>query len=206
MTNSSALIIMKNVEKRYGRRLVLVIDDFTISSGDRVLLLGRNGSGKSTLLRLLAGISRPSSGKLARPRQVTIGYAPQAGGLYPDMTLRDNLAIFHRLYGGKSAERLVAHQFIGDTGLGPLIDVQVGELSGGFRKLAALACVLASSTPEALLLDEPTADLDEKHASLVIDVLQRESAKLAFLVVSSHPTHGLDFLKRRVFIENGRIT
>jgi ABC-2 type transport system ATP-binding protein len=206
MMSDGALITMHNVRKRYGDRLVLTIDNFSVCPGDRILLVGRNGSGKSTLLRLLAGISLPSSGKLRRSEMVTVGYVPQVGGLYSDMTVRQNLAIYDGLAGGKSAETSVARRFVEYLGLGTLMDLQVSQLSGGFRRLAALACVLDSSTTSALVLDEPIAGLDEKHAGLVLDALHRESSKRPFMIVSGHSADSLDFLERRIFMEAGRIT
>jgi ABC-type multidrug transport system ATPase subunit len=202
---SDAVIRFWNVEKRYGRRVALAIDDFSISSGERLLLLGPNGSGKSTLLRLLDGISRPTKGRIDRamPERIRIGFVPQAGGLYGDMSLRQNLAIFHRFFGNYGARPIVRRTFIEDAGLGRVMDVPLAELSGGLQKLATLACMFTSA-PDALLLDEPTAGLDVKRAGLVLGVL-RAWERLAFLVVSSHHVEGFDFIQRRVEIRDGNL-
>src|SRR5258708_17058482 len=95
LAETSVLIRLNDVQKWYGARRGLAIDEFVINGGDNVLLIGANGSGKSTLLRVVAGITLPTSGTVDRTAlaRITIAYVPQGGGLYGDMTLRENLTI-----------------------------------------------------------------------------------------------------------------
>ncbi|MGE5218162.1 MAG: ATP-binding cassette domain-containing protein [Chloroflexota bacterium] len=199
------LLQITKVQKRYRGRTVLSIDSFALAEGDKINLQGRNGSGKSTFLRLLAGISAPTSGQLGATdafRHLTVGYVPQAGGLYEDMTLRQNLAIFSRLYCNRPP--LENDEILAEAGLARFLDVPVGVLSGGFQKLAALTCALAGR-PNALLLDEPTVDLDKQHARQIHDILEKLVSTLSFIVVSSHDAPVFPFLARNVVLIDGHI-
>jgi ABC-2 type transport system ATP-binding protein len=183
---------------------VLYIDDFNLTLGDSVLLLGHNGSGKSTLLRILAGATILTSGKISRSpmlRDLRVGYVPQAGGLYGDMTLRENLQIYCRIFGvAWTASRLNNLHF--SDALQSILDLPVAQLSGGTQKLATLACILAVE-PEALLLDEPASDLDGRHVEELYAVLAGLCARLKFIVVSTHDVRGLDFLRRKLELVDG---
>jgi len=201
------LLRMANVEKQYGARKVLSVQDFALAAGDRILLLGANGSGKSTLMRIIAGVTLISRGRLERSAELArmvIGYVPQAGGLYGDMTLRQNLAIFSRLYGTQPSRRAEDAWFVRDTSLASYIDVPVSDMSGGIRQLAAFACVL-SAGPHALLLDEPSSELDTEHAHQIYECLAALRDAMAFIIVSSHESRSLDFLNRRIVMAKGRI-
>ena len=204
---SDVLLRMANVEKQYGARKVLSVKDFALAAGDRILLLGANGSGKSTLMRIIAGVTRISRGRLERSAELermVIGYVPQAGGLYGDMTLRQNLAIYSRLYGTQPSRPAEDTWFIRDTTLASFIDVQVDDMSGGIRQLATFACVL-SAGPHALLLDEPSSELDTDHARQIFECLATLRDAMAFIIVSSHEGRSLDFLNRRIVMSKGEM-
>jgi ABC-type multidrug transport system ATPase subunit len=207
MTERAVLLRMSNAEKLYGARKVLSVRDFALKSGDRILLLGANGSGKSTLLRIIAGVTRISRGLIVRSPELdrmVIGYVPQAGGLYGDMSLRQNLAIFSRLYGTQPSRPAEDTWFIRDTSLASYVDVQVSDMSGGIRQLATFACVL-SAGPHALLLDEPSSELDADHARQIYECLAMLRDAMAFIIVSSHEVRNLDFLSRRIVMTKGQM-
>jgi ABC-type multidrug transport system ATPase subunit len=170
-----------------------------------VLLVGQNGSGKSTFLRVLAGATILTTGKITRSRklrELKIGYVPQSGGLYGDMTFRENLQIYCRLFGVPwTASLLNGIHFKG--ALEQIMDLPVAQLSGGTQKLAALSCILALE-PDALLLDEPASDLDSQHEIELYAVLADLCKKLRFIVVSTHDVRGLEFLRRTVRLGDGK--
>ncbi len=155
-----------NVSKDYpGKVRALDQVSFRIASGERACLLGPNGAGKTTLIRLLTGALSPSYGQVrlfglgvenesfleARRR---VGVVPQLPGMYRDLLVSDYLMMVKELYGrGEIAE--VVEVF----GLGPYTRRPMGELSGGTQRRLSLAAALLSS-PEVLLLDEPTVGLD----------------------------------------------
>jgi ABC-type multidrug transport system ATPase subunit len=207
MNDRRILLRMARVEKRYGRRKVLAIDDFQLAAGDRILLTGANGSGKSTLLRVLAGVTPISRGELHRSpdlSQMVVGYVPQSGGLYSDMTLRQNLAIFSRMYDTQPGRPAEDVWFVRDTVLRSFIDIRVGEFSGGMHQLATFACVI-SAGPHALLLDEPTSELDSVHAGQIHDCLALLCQGVEFIILSSHEARDFNFITRRLVMEDGRI-
>ena len=205
MISGQPILEIDSAEKRYGRRMALHIDHFALTEGDRVLLVGQNGSGKSTFLRVLAGATILTTGKITRSpamRQLKIGYLPQSGGMYGDMTLRENLEIFCRLFNVTWSESRVNGMHFADA-LQPVWDLPVAQLSGGTQKLAGLACILAIQ-PDALLLDEPASDLDPEHAKEFYILLAGLCQTLKFVVVSTHDTRGLDFFHRTLVLKDGR--
>jgi ABC-2 type transport system ATP-binding protein len=147
---------------------------FTIEPGERCCLLGPNGAGKTTIIRMLEGALRPTSGHvrlLGEPVSGSvqvkqrIGVVPQSPGLYPDLTVREYLALVQRLYRRGEVES-TAHLY----GLGGMLDRRLAALSGGYaRRLLVAAAVLPA--PDLLLLDEPTVGLDPIAASEIRQLL-----------------------------------
>jgi ABC-type multidrug transport system ATPase subunit len=202
------LFHLLGAEKRYGARTVLRIEEFVLAPKDCVLVLGENGSGKSTLFRVLAGISKLSRGQIRRSASgeaLRIGFLPQAGGVYEDMTLRQNVSIYCNLYGAPTVDRIEEHWFVKDTALASLVDVPVATLSGGTKRLATLACIF-SAMPNALLLDEPTSELDSIHSRHVYEGLERLIGGLELLMLSTHDERAYPFVTRTVTMKGGRIS
>ena len=133
-------------------------------------LVGPDGAGKTTLLRLIAGLLRPSGGRIvvlghdmttdAAAAHPSIGYMPQRFGLYEDMSVAENLDLFadlHAMSAALRAERVA--RLLHFTGLAPFTDRLAGQLSGGMKQKLGLACALLSR-PRLLLLDEPSVGVD----------------------------------------------
>ncbi|RBY91974.1 ABC transporter ATP-binding protein [Blastococcus sp. TF02-8] len=147
-----------------GRRRVLPGLTFAVPAGQVTGLLGPSGSGKSTLMRAIVGVQRVRSGTvtvLGRPAgspalRDRVGYVTQAPSVYADLTVRENARYFAALYGKGHRE---ADAALTDVGLGGAAGQLVGDLSGGQRGRASLACALVGE-PEVLVLDEPTVGLD----------------------------------------------
>jgi ABC-2 type transport system ATP-binding protein len=153
-----------------------------------VTFIGANASGKSTLLRLLAGITRPSQGRIRRSlqaRRLRLVLVPQSGGLYPALTLVENIEVIGRLFGVDIADDDRAIPGLYELGLHDLVDRRVGELSGGYRRLAAIA-VAAATNPDGLMIDEPFAALDPQKTELLQGFLASMRERLRFIVVTGH--------------------
>ena len=133
-------------------------------------LVGPDGAGKTTLLRLIAGLLRPTNGRVvvfghdmttdAAAAHPDIGYMPQRFGLYEDLSVAENLDLFadlHAMAPALRAERVA--RLLRFTGLGPFTERLAGQLSGGMKQKLGLACALLSR-PRLLLLDEPSVGVD----------------------------------------------
>ncbi|MEK9284408.1 ABC transporter ATP-binding protein [Bradyrhizobium sp. ISRA442] len=178
---------MERLTKGYGRNRVLSVESIQLDEGDRVAIYGDNGSGKSTLLRILAGLVRRTGGKEFRDerwKSASVGFLPQTGGVYLDLSVRDNLQAVHCLLGtAPNSDRL--SWLIERFGLTGLLDKRVATLSGGYRRLAALAC-LFSSGANYLFLDEPFASIDPTKRLSIEETLTKYSDEFPLIVISEH--------------------
>jgi predicted ABC-type transport system involved in lysophospholipase L1 biosynthesis ATPase subunit len=173
-----------------------------VGCGERVALLGKSGSGKSTLLNLLGGLDRPTSGQvlaagldlarlssrqLARYRLATVGMIFQSFNLVPSRTALQNVELPLVLAGVSPARRRAAGvAALEAVGLGARLHHRPAELSGGECQRAAIARALVNS-PQILLADEPTGNLDSATAAEVVAVLTAHLDRLgATLVLVTH--------------------
>ncbi|REC58082.1 ATP-binding cassette domain-containing protein [Rhodosalinus sediminis] len=149
---SAPLLQLSGVELGFGGTPLFQGVDLTVQPGDRLALVGRNGSGKSTLMKIMAGLTEPDAGRRTLPQGVVAGYLEQEPRMEGAATLGDYAA-----HGLAPEERWRVEQAA--EGLDVALDREVAAASGGERRRAALAKVLADA-PELLLLDEPTNHLD----------------------------------------------
>lgn len=173
----------RGVRKRFGDLVALDGFDLRIAAGEIVGLVGHNGAGKTTFVEVVAGLTRPDAGTVlvdgldvaARTGSVRrrVGLAPQEIGLYPPLTVRENLRLFAGLAGLRGRRRRAA---IAETsaalGLCSVLDRQVGHLSGGQRRRAQAATALVHR-PRLLLLDEPTAGADPATRGALLQLVRR---------------------------------
>ena len=141
---------------------VLALDgvSVTVAGGQITAAVGGDGAGKTSLLRCLAGAARPDSGEVRRPDKARIGFLPASSGVYPDLTVAENLAFRATGYGVRAdvAARRAA-ELMEQAGLAAARDRLAAKLSGGMRqKLGVIAALL--HRPELLILDEPTTGVD----------------------------------------------
>lgn len=162
-------VVINNLSKRFGA--LTAVDGLTLSvaKGELFGLVGSDGAGKTTTLRMLSGVMDAGSGE----RQVLgcsasdltavqgrIGYMSQRFGLYPDLTVGENIRFFADLFGVADAERKTRiERLLGFSGLAPFSGRQAAKLSGGMKQKLGLCCALIHK-PELLLLDEPTNGVD----------------------------------------------
>jgi ABC-2 type transport system ATP-binding protein len=141
---------------------VLALEDVSVAvpAGQVTALVGGDGAGKTSLLRCLAGALMPTSGQVRSPGKQRIGYLPASSGIYPDLTVAQNLAFRATAYGltGEPAARRAA-ELMHRAGLAAARDRLAAQLSGGMRqKLGVIAALL--HRPDLLILDEPTTGVD----------------------------------------------
>jgi ABC-type multidrug transport system ATPase subunit len=200
------LIRLTGVKKSYGRQLILDIPEFVVRQGDRIAVVGSNGSGKSTLLRILGGIAPIQEGAIRWDdglQEEALGYVPQGGGLYGELSVRENFELRRRLYGLPPGEQAPT-PFMAGLGLAPLMDKPYSELSGGFQRVAVLASALAVN-PTWLFLDEPFAGVDEAKAEAVSKAVKRLTDQLRILVITAQLPDSVPGADRVVEVVDGRL-
>ena len=189
--NINSVIEFKNVSLAYGNRLILDNINFRINEGQIFGMLGPNGVGKSTIFNLITGLISPQNGKIKiqgndvtqypiylRSKKFKVGYVPQYGGYFNDLTLLDNLkAISEVVIENKNLRNDKINFLISKFELDNLKEIKAKFLSGGQKKSLVIALSLMSE-PKVLLLDECFAALDVltiKMLQETIVSLQQES-------------------------------
>ena len=183
---------------------------------DKVVgLYGPSGAGKTTLLDLLAGLTRPESGRIevagrvltdveagvsVPPRHRRVGYVPQGDALFPHLSVRRNLLYGHRPSGLSFARVVEAFE------MGPLLERRIAGLSGGERQRVALGRALLSN-PSLLLLDEPLTGLDPDLKSRALPFLRliRQEFGVPILYVTHHVDEVLAVCDRVLLLERGHV-
>jgi ABC-2 type transport system ATP-binding protein len=145
------------LSKSYGERAALRDVSLELGRGELLAVLGPNGAGKTTLLSILAGITKPDSGRIDRSNG-EVGWVPQQAGLYRRLTVEENLTLFARMEEAEDVEATV-ERMLEQTGLADRRGDQVSSLSGGNQQRINIAIGLLGD-PSVLLLDEPSSGLD----------------------------------------------
>lgn len=187
-----------------------------VPAGETCALVGPNGAGKTTLLKMLAGLLRPTSGKIevanieigAEPKRLhrIVGYVPDTFGLYDELKVRQFLEYFarsHEVPRASMSKRIEAVLEL--TNLTSKRDAGVGSLSRGMRQRLVIAKTLLHA-PKVLLLDEPASGLDPHARMELRDLIKELSSLGTTIVVSSHIlTELADFSTSVVIMERGRV-
>jgi putative ABC transport system ATP-binding protein len=206
---------LEDVSLNVGGRWVLERLSVALRPGEVTSLSGPSGSGKTTLLSIAGGILKPTTGFASYggqhmwlgdgdPRH-EVAFVLQVYGLVPILSARENVAIALRARGfspseaDELADEELSRFFIGDLG-----DRQVEELSGGQMQRVACARAFAVS-PEILLADEPTSELDEGNREHVMDQLRIEAGRGAIVVVATHDPAVVHASDRRLVLDEGRL-
>jgi ABC-2 type transport system ATP-binding protein len=213
--STTLMIEAQGLCKQFGSFLAVRDVTFSIPRGQVVAFLGPNGAGKTTTMRLLTGFVAPTHGsakiagidvqsdRLAAAER--LGYLPENGPLYPDMTPEELLRFFGRAR-GMSAGRLRqrADAVIEQCSLQSVAHKPLGKLSKGYRQRVSMAAALLHD-PEVLIMDEPTSGLDPNQIRGV-RALIRELGKSKTILVSTHILQEVEPVADRVlFIHDGKI-
>jgi putative ABC transport system ATP-binding protein len=194
------ILLLDGLARSYGARTVVAIPSWTVTAGQHSLILGPSGSGKSTLLHLIAGLLRPSRGRMLvagqdlaalTPAELdafrgrTIGIVLQRLHLISALTVRDNLRLARALARlPQDAARIDA--LIADLGLGALAGARPSQLSEGEAQRVAIARAVVNH-PALILADEPTSALDDANCETVLALLRAQAESSgATLVIATH--------------------
>jgi len=211
----STMIDAKEISKFYGPFVAVEDISFRIPSGQVVAMLGPNGAGKSTLMKILTGYLAPSGGSAAiaghdvqRERLAAaahVGYLPENGPLYPDMTALELLRFFGQAR-GLSAERLKdrTQAVAAQCSIAEILEKPVGKLSKGLRQRVGLSVALLHD-PDVLIVDEPTAGLDPNQVRHFREQIA-DLRKTKTILISTHILSEVMAVADRVIvINNGRL-
>lgn len=202
-------ITIDSLVVRRGRREVLHGVSAEVPAGQVTGLLGPSGGGKTTLMRAVVGVQQVRGGRvtvLGEPAgsaalRARVGYVTQAPSVYADLTVRQNALYFAAVCGQSSG---AADAAIGQVGLSSHAADLVGNLSGGQRSRASLACALLSA-PDVLVLDEPTVGLDPVLRVELWGLFHELAGAGVTLLVSSHVMDEAGRCDRLLLLRDGRL-
>ncbi|NUT96151.1 MAG: ABC transporter ATP-binding protein [Saccharothrix sp.] len=211
---SRTVLACRGLHKSFGDVDAVADVSFEIAEGETYGLLGPNGAGKTTTISMVVGILAPDAGEVlvdgAPPNTAEakrrIGYVPQELALYPDLTGRENLRFFARLYGlsGRAAARRVDH-VLDVVGLADRAGDLAGKYSGGMKRRLNAGIGLLHE-PLLLVLDEPTAGVDPQSRNAIMDDVRRLAATGMAILYTTHYMEEAERLCDRVgVIDAGRL-
>ncbi len=210
------ILEVEGLHKAYGSVVALDGVDLVVERGRIVALLGPNGAGKTTLVSIICGLRRPDRGRvtvngidaIAHPQRARahIGLAPQDMGIYPSVTVRNNLQLFAELAGMSGrAGNLRMEQMAAALRLDDLLDRKSGELSGGQKRRLHTAIALLNDPP-LVMLDEPTTGADVETRAALLDVVTDLTHRGSSVLYSTHYLQEIETLDATVVIlDQGRV-
>jgi urea transport system ATP-binding protein len=214
------MLALNDVSAAYGLSQVLSEIGLRVESGEAVALLGRNGVGKTTLLRTIIGLHAAGGGRIAfddrriddlpayRRARLGIGYVPQGRGIFPHLTVEENLAMGSSALGGRSATKPRSFDTVYELfpTLARLRARKGGVLSGGEQQQLALGRALVAE-PRLLLLDEPCEGIQPSIVQEIEAVLLRVRRELgiALLLVEQHLDFAWSIAERYYVMQRGTV-
>ena len=217
MDNREVLLEVKNVSKIYGDLHALKEVSFQVRKGEWVAIMGSSGSGKSTIMNIIGCMDKPSIGEvildgqditkesqnsLTKIRREKIGLIFQQFHLIPYLTALENVMVAQ--YYHSIPDEQEALQALERVGLKDRAKHLPSQLSGGEQQRVCIARALINS-PEIILADEPTGNLDEVNEKIVIEILKQLHKEGATIVVVTHDLDVGNVAERKIILEYGKI-
>jgi putative ABC transport system ATP-binding protein len=221
---SPAVVTANGVTRRYGEGDTCVKAlrgvSLEITRGQLTAVMGPSGSGKSTLMHILAGLDKPTEGKVAiagteitelndseltRLRREHIGFVFQFFNLLPMLTARENIVLPLNLAGAKSSKNGWVEELSAKVGLTERLSHRPAELSGGQQQRVAIARALVSR-PTVMFADEPTGNLDSNTSGEILELLRESVSSYGqTTVMVTHDAHAAAIADRILFLADGLI-
>lgn len=218
MSEVTAILEVKGLRAGYGRVPVLHGLDFRIGEGQIVGVLGHNGMGKTTLLKTLIGLAPATGGEITfdgldvtrasshERSRLGMGYVPQGRGIFPNLSVRDNLRMGMAAHAIGNEDEALSDILKDFPQLERLLDRQGGALSGGEQQLLALARCLIS-TPQIVLLDEPTEGIQPSIVDMIEEKLRELSERgLTILLIEQNLEFITSLADRLLILQKGQIS
>lgn len=210
---------VEKISVRYGDVRVLWDVSFKVEQGKIVSLIGSNGSGKTTVLKTISGLVRPSSGRILfgdkilssapieKIVEIGVAYAPEGRGIFPDMTVAENLAMGSYAKHARKHQKDTLHKVYS---LFPILEKRKkqlgGTLSGGEAQMLAIGRAIMS-IPKLLMLDEPSAGISPIVADAIFGAIANlKEQGLTILVVEQDAGRALKLSDSSYVLENGNVT
>lgn len=211
MKEQTPVLEVRDLSKSYRGVRALYPVSFALAPGECLGVAGPNGSGKSTLLRLIAQAERPDSGSVFwRGKNVwgdrsflrtSLGYVPQDAELAPELTVREQFALWRAACGCAGPVRQELTDLLG---LAPMLRSRISELSGGMQRRVSIAMALSTGR-DILVMDESTAGLDESYRTALLAWMERFLAQGGCAVWCTHLTDELEKICTRCLtVRDGR--
>jgi branched-chain amino acid transport system ATP-binding protein len=214
MTSNEILLELNDVKSSYGKVNVLRDLSFRLYQGESLAILGRNGVGKTSTLKTIMGLLKCQSGTIQfegksintiSPYQIPrmgVGYVPQGRGLFPNLTVKENLYLGYKKEGSPDLSDYIFERF---PRLKERLNQQAGTLSGGEQQMLSIARILLMH-PKIILLDEPTEGIMPILVSEIRDEIKRiNGAGIGILLVEQNVQTAIRLCSRILVMDKGNI-
>lgn len=206
---------LKHIGKKYGNFTALSDINLQVQKGEFVCLLGPSGCGKTTLLRIIAGLEKPSAGEVyingkdatdLKPGKRNFGIVFQSYALFPNMTVRQNIAFgLKKQHLSKEEMNRKITNILEQVNLADQIDKYPSQLSGGQQQRCAIARALIKN-PKLLLCDEPTGALDSRTSRDILILLEKINAQYGTtMIIVTHNNAIKDMVDQVIVLKDGQI-
>jgi len=208
-------IIVEHLSKRFGDFVAVDDVSFSLTQGEVFGWIGPNGAGKTTTIRMLLGLLKPTSGKSVvlgydpvletKAMQANVGYMSQQFTLYNELTARENIQFYGKVYGlEKEGLRQRQAEILQMAGLTGRENVLTSDLSGGWKQRLALGCAIVHQ-PKVIFLDEPTAGVDPISRRDFWGLIYAMAKKGVTVLVTTHYMDEAELCQRVGFISQGKL-
>ena len=208
-------IMVEELTKHFGEFVAVDHVNFSVNEGEIFGWLGPNGAGKTTTIRMLLGLIKPTSGKMSvlgfdpaketKTMQAQVGYMSQQFTLYNELTARENIRFYGRVYGlSPAALDQRQDELLQMAGLSGRANVLTGSLSGGWKQRLALGCAIVHK-PRVVFLDEPTAGVDPISRREFWELIYDMAKQGVTILVTTHYMDEAELCQRVGFISAGKL-
>jgi drug efflux transport system ATP-binding protein len=215
MNEAKKAILVNELTKQFGEFVAVDHVNFSVDEGEIFGWLGPNGAGKTTTIRMLLGLLKPTFGQMSvlgydptvdtKIMQAQVGYMSQQFTLYNELTARENIRFYGKVYGLSPAElNQRQDELLRMAGLTGRAHVLTGSLSGGWKQRLALGCAIVHR-PRVVFLDEPTAGVDPISRREFWELIYGMAKQGVTVLVTTHYMDEAELCQRVGFISHGRL-